>query len=98
MFDFVVQKSKAKDDTFNLHQDSGARLARVIFWISCYTRFLLLSCFNHLSNFFSYDLFGRPVLDQNMYYLGMKYTTATFAAAMCNILPALTFVMAWILR
>ncbi|PRQ43340.1 putative EamA domain-containing protein [Rosa chinensis] len=40
----------------------------------------------------------EPVLDQNMYYLGMKYTTATFAAAMCNILPALTFVMAWILR
>lgn len=31
VFDFVVQKSKAKDDTCNLHQDNGARLARVIF-------------------------------------------------------------------
>ncbi|KAA3455074.1 WAT1-related protein isoform X2 [Gossypium australe] len=28
----------------------------------------------------------------------MKYTTATFATAMYNILPAITFVMAWIFR
>ncbi|XP_071732848.1 WAT1-related protein At2g39510-like [Rutidosis leptorrhynchoides] len=40
----------------------------------------------------------EPVLDQILYYTGMKYTTATFAIAMCNILPALTFVMAWIFR
>ncbi|KAL3717201.1 hypothetical protein ACJRO7_008736 [Eucalyptus globulus] len=40
----------------------------------------------------------EPVIDQNLYYLGMKHTTATFAAAMCNILPAITFVMAWIMR
>ncbi|KAK3009452.1 hypothetical protein RJ639_014209 [Escallonia herrerae] len=40
----------------------------------------------------------RPVIDQNLYYAGMKYTTATFATAMSNILPALTFCMAWILR
>ncbi|CAK9176497.1 unnamed protein product [Ilex paraguariensis] len=40
----------------------------------------------------------RPVIDQNLYYTGMKYTTATFAAAMTNILPAITFLMAWILR
>ncbi|KAM7499239.1 hypothetical protein LguiA_023653 [Lonicera macranthoides] len=43
-------------------------------------------------------LFERPVMDQNLYFMGMKYTTATFAMAMCNILPAITFVMAWILR
>uniref|UniRef100_A0A9I9CG50 WAT1-related protein n=1 Tax=Cucumis melo TaxID=3656 RepID=A0A9I9CG50_CUCME len=43
-------------------------------------------------------IFDKPVIDQNLYFLGMKYTTATFAAAMCNILPAITFVMAWILR
>ncbi|KZV26065.1 hypothetical protein F511_13943 [Dorcoceras hygrometricum] len=30
--------------------------------------------------------------------LGMKYTTATFAAAMTNVLPAITFVMAYLLR
>ncbi|KAG7998827.1 hypothetical protein I3843_01G274900 [Carya illinoinensis] len=29
----------------------------------------------------------EPVIDQNLYYTGMKYTTATFASAMCNILP-----------
>ncbi|CAB4284448.1 unnamed protein product [Prunus armeniaca] len=40
----------------------------------------------------------EPVIDQNLYFMGMRYTTATFAAAMCNILPALTFAMAWILR
>jgi len=41
---------------------------------------------------------GRPVIDQNLYFLGMKYTTATFAVSMYNVLPAITFVMAWILR
>ncbi|GMH10135.1 hypothetical protein Nepgr_011976 [Nepenthes gracilis] len=40
----------------------------------------------------------EPVIDQNLYFLGMKYTTATFAATMVNILPAITFLMAWILR
>ncbi|KAF2288728.1 hypothetical protein GH714_011761 [Hevea brasiliensis] len=40
----------------------------------------------------------EPVIDQNFYFLGMKYTTATFAAAITNILPAITFVMAWIVR
>ncbi|THG00271.1 hypothetical protein TEA_026297 [Camellia sinensis var. sinensis] len=43
-------------------------------------------------------LFERPVIDQNLFYTGMKYTTATFATAMCNIVPAITFLMAWILR
>ncbi|KAI3731082.1 hypothetical protein L1987_62265 [Smallanthus sonchifolius] len=40
----------------------------------------------------------EPVIDQNLFFAGMKFTTATFATAMCNILPAITFVMAWILR
>ncbi|CAA3000702.1 WAT1-related At2g37460-like [Olea europaea subsp. europaea] len=40
----------------------------------------------------------KPVIDQNLYFLGMKYTTATFAAAMSNVLPAVTFVMACIFR
>ncbi|GMN39011.1 hypothetical protein TIFTF001_008243 [Ficus carica] len=43
-------------------------------------------------------ILDKPVIDQNLYFLGMKYTTATFAAAMTNILPAITFVMACILR
>jgi len=42
--------------------------------------------------------FLEPVVDQNLYYAGMKYTTATFAAAMCNIIPAMTFLMAWACR
>ncbi|XP_024986397.1 WAT1-related protein At2g37460-like [Cynara cardunculus var. scolymus] len=40
----------------------------------------------------------EPVIDQNLYFMGLKATTATFAAAMCNILPAITFVMACVLR
>ncbi|KAJ6922301.1 WAT1-related protein [Populus alba x Populus x berolinensis] len=40
----------------------------------------------------------EPVIDQNLYFLGMKYTTATFAAAICNVLPAITFIIAWIVR
>ncbi|KAJ4979413.1 hypothetical protein NE237_010193 [Protea cynaroides] len=40
----------------------------------------------------------EPVIDQNLYYAGMKYTSATFTTAMSNLLPALTFLMAFILR
>uniref|UniRef100_A0A452ZEK5 WAT1-related protein n=1 Tax=Aegilops tauschii subsp. strangulata TaxID=200361 RepID=A0A452ZEK5_AEGTS len=39
-----------------------------------------------------------PVIDQNFYYVGLKYTGPTFACAMSNILPAMTFVMAVIFR
>ncbi|KAK7345659.1 hypothetical protein VNO77_16267 [Canavalia gladiata] len=39
----------------------------------------------------------EPVIDQNLYFLGMKYTTATFAVAMTNILPAITFILACII-
>ncbi|XP_076897978.1 WAT1-related protein At2g37460-like [Bidens hawaiensis] len=42
--------------------------------------------------------FFEPVIDQNLYILGMKATTATFAVSMCNVLPAITFVIAFILR
>lgn len=38
--------------------------------------------------------FLEPVLDQNLYFLGMKYTSATFASAVVNVLPAITFIMA----
>ncbi|XP_076888475.1 WAT1-related protein At2g39510-like [Bidens hawaiensis] len=50
--------------------------------------------------FFKIMLLGffEPVLDQNLYYAGMKYTTVTFAAAMTNIIPAMTFLMACICR
>ncbi|XP_051136843.1 WAT1-related protein At2g39510-like [Andrographis paniculata] len=39
-----------------------------------------------------------PVLGQNMFYAGMNLTTVTFTAALSNLLPAITFVIAWILR
>ncbi|PRQ20866.1 putative EamA domain-containing protein [Rosa chinensis] len=39
-----------------------------------------------------------PVLDQNLYYVGMENSNATFTSAMCNMLPVFAFVMAWIFR
>ncbi|ESQ34607.1 hypothetical protein EUTSA_v10007890mg [Eutrema salsugineum] len=42
--------------------------------------------------------FIEPVLDQNLYYVGMSYTSATFASATANVLPAITFVLAIIFR
>ncbi|XP_031493620.1 WAT1-related protein At5g07050-like [Nymphaea colorata] len=39
-----------------------------------------------------------PVIDQNFYYAGLKFTSPTFSCAMSNILPALTFVMAVLCR
>ncbi|CAN1343867.1 WAT1-related protein At5g07050, partial [Linum perenne] len=38
-----------------------------------------------------------PVIDQNFYYAGLKYTSPTFSCAMSNMLPAMTFVMMEIL-
>ncbi|KAI7749777.1 hypothetical protein M8C21_012135 [Ambrosia artemisiifolia] len=38
----------------------------------------------------------EPVIDQNLFFAGMKFTTATFATALYNIVPAITFVLALI--
>ncbi|CAH2058906.1 unnamed protein product [Thlaspi arvense] len=50
--------------------------------------------------FFKITLLGlfEPVIDQNLFCLGMKYTTATFATALYNTLPAVTFILALIAR
>ncbi|XP_028757571.1 WAT1-related protein At4g08300-like [Neltuma alba] len=42
--------------------------------------------------------FLEPVLDQNLYNMGMKNTSTTFASATVNVLPAITFIMAVIFR
>ncbi|XP_059460167.1 WAT1-related protein At5g07050 [Corylus avellana] len=39
-----------------------------------------------------------PVIDQNFYYAGLKFTSPTFSCAISNMLPAMTFVMAVIFR
>ncbi|RVX22557.1 WAT1-related protein [Vitis vinifera] len=53
-----------------------------------------------LSTFLKIMVLGflEPVFDQNLYYVGMKYTSATFASATVNVLPAITFIMAIIFR
>ncbi|KAK6939858.1 EamA domain, partial [Dillenia turbinata] len=42
--------------------------------------------------------FERPVVDQNLTYLGMQYTSASFASAIMNAVPGLTFIIAVLLR
>ncbi|GLT95685.1 hypothetical protein SLE2022_133530 [Rubroshorea leprosula] len=39
-----------------------------------------------------------PVIDQNFYYAGLKFTSPTFSCALSNMLPAMTFVMAVLCR
>ncbi|KAL8162392.1 hypothetical protein V2J09_013881 [Rumex salicifolius] len=53
-----------------------------------------------LSIFLKIMLLGflEPVIDQNLYYVGMKHTSATFASASVNVLPAITFILATIFR
>ncbi|EOA20842.1 hypothetical protein CARUB_v10001177mg [Capsella rubella] len=40
----------------------------------------------------------EPLMDQNLYYIGMKATSATYSSAFVNALPAITFIMAVIFR
>ncbi|XP_044507230.1 WAT1-related protein At2g39510-like [Mangifera indica] len=61
------------------------RNTRPMMTLSTFSKIVLLSLF-------------EPVLSQNFSYIGMKYTTATFNVSMSNILPAMTFIMAWIFR
>ncbi|KAL0674419.1 hypothetical protein Bca4012_002400 [Brassica carinata] len=35
-----------------------------------------------------------PVIDQNLYYIGLKLTSPTFSSAVSNIVPAITFILA----
>ncbi|KAK9913434.1 hypothetical protein M0R45_037251 [Rubus argutus] len=39
-----------------------------------------------------------PVMDQNLYHVGMQDSSATFTSAMCNMLPVFAFLMAWFFR
>jgi len=39
-----------------------------------------------------------PVIDQNFSYLGLKLTSPTYACALSNVLPCMTFVIALLLR
>ena len=40
----------------------------------------------------------RPVIDQNLYYIGLKLTSPTFSSAVSNIVPAITFILATLFR
>ncbi|KAK2976226.1 hypothetical protein RJ640_021937 [Escallonia rubra] len=82
----ALEENKAKDDSLNLPQNYATWFTRVcIIILVTECRCILL-------------LITRPVIDQNLYYVGMKDTSATFAAATVNVLPALTFIMALMFR
>ncbi|CAL9047315.1 unnamed protein product [Musa banksii] len=53
--------------------------------------------FSIFMQIFALGLLG-PVIDQNFYYAGLKFTSPTFSCAMSNMLPAMTFVLAVICR
>lgn len=53
--------------------------------LSCFLKIMLLALL-------------EPVLDQNFYYVGAKLTSASFSAALYNMLPAMTFLLAALLR
>lgn len=92
----IKQKSKARNDSLYILEDTADGTIGV--HASAFDQFLY-ACSIIISLVFNLlSCMDRPVLDQNLYYTGMKYTSATFTSAMCNILPAITFVMAWILR
>ncbi|GJY61512.1 WAT1-related protein, partial [Tanacetum coccineum] len=44
------------------------------------------------------DFWTLPVVDHKLFYAGLKYTADTFAVAMGNIIPAMTFLIAWVCR
>ncbi|CAH8268840.1 unnamed protein product [Arabidopsis lyrata] len=46
---------------------------------------------------FALALLG-PLIDQNLYYAGLKLTSPTFAGAVTNIVPALTYIISIICR
>lgn len=52
----------------------------------------------HISQVFLVWINFRLTLSLNLYYVAINYTTATFAAATTNTIPAITFVLAGLLR
>ncbi|KAL2326290.1 hypothetical protein Fmac_025348 [Flemingia macrophylla] len=44
------------------------------------------------------SIVARPVIDQNFYYAGLKLTSPTFSCSLSNMLPAMTFVLAFFCR
>ncbi|RDX65995.1 WAT1-related protein, partial [Mucuna pruriens] len=45
-----------------------------------------------------FAFFDRLTVSSNLYYVSINYTTATFAAASTNTVPAITFIMAVLIR
>lgn len=98
-----VQEGTAEDHISHIHAD----LCTGSSWVSTN------ACLNHASYgekwkwpsismeiCVTHYIFGlcRPVIDQNFYYAGLKFTSPTFSCAMSNMLPAMTFVMAVLFR
>ena len=93
----LKQECAAEDDYVNLHQDHTAQHIGVRFHKLFFLCVLCVQVYTS-DNQYTLSKCNRPVNDQNQYFLGMKYTSAMFAASMYNILPAITFLMVCIFR
>ncbi|KAK7814685.1 wat1-related protein [Quercus suber] len=87
-FAFVLDRKKRLKLTFSV-------FAKIVFLALLGKKRLKLT-FSVFAKIVFLALLG-PVICQNLFYTGMKYTTATYARAIDNILPAFAFSMAWIL-
>lgn len=74
------------------------------FWLATIFRVIFICrkqrpslTFSILMRIFVLAFFGTTI-HQNVYYAGLEYTSATVASALSSVIPALTFVLAVLLR
>lgn len=109
----ILQESEAEDDTIGFLENSVTRLFRVrinLLLLSTYIEKNHYVCKlrrkKNRAMIFQKDTLNtcfctglcRPILDQGFGYLGMNMTSATYTSAIMNVLPSVTFIIAWILR
>ncbi|PSS00064.1 WAT1-related protein [Actinidia chinensis var. chinensis] len=82
---------------FVVYRQAFATLALVPFAFFIERKKSATLSYNLLCKTFFVSLFGLT-LSLNLYYIAINYTSATFAAATTNTIPAITFIMAVFLR
>lgn len=75
-----------QSETYDLHRSRNSWIFMTeSFYVVTFLRVLLIFCF-------------RLTLSLNIYCIAINYTSATFAAASTNTIPAITFIIAVCLR
>lgn len=86
-----------KPSIFVAYRQAFATLALTPFAFLCESKKCSPPSFKIILKMFLISLFGIT-LSLNLYYQGMSYTSATFASAITNTIPAIVFIMAICLR